>query len=712
MMRGPSIRPNDERGSVIVIVALALFAMALTVSFVVDVANFFEHRRHLQLQADAAALAGAHSFSLGGCDDTRINNDTRDYGGSAVDNYPILPAHVYTARYNYQIGGTDPSKIYLLINSSGYYGDTGAGNNTDSNGSPCAAKYVDVKLTETHLPWYLGFGGFVDKISAHARVALVQESQSNGSLPIAVPNPLPTSAAAIFINEGDGSVIAAKPLSDLGPSGSLDMWSNAASPASVTIPSSGQASVVIALSGKNSIDLSSNNLTTICDEALTDCYDLSADPPTRGLTFIRGYSASGSGAQPNAPILRSVELFNVNCPNTPYFSNNTTNCTYEVVARIDAGTGLPKANQIYTVGGIQMDSSTDPNCSLVAGADQCWHANLTLTPGSAANNLSVTWEETTGQVQIGAKLETCTATGGNKCKGTFAGVAQRAYSATKNNSGPIQVVRLFRCDSDPSCSVSDFQSYPTGDVHTFVVSIGIAGTLQNATSPASPIVALRVMQESPHTQSLDCDPGYSNLKLELQFGCRPSYVPNGGSPDCSTLGASALWATAQPWSCVAVQTGGATNDPAAGLNSRIFGAANPPPTYPACGTAAAPGLGQPGYNNWANYNPNDPTGNDGFPPGDPRILNAFITSYGAFSHITGSSGSVPVIGFGHFYVTGWTASGGGFAPPTNCNMDPVPGNDPGVIVGRFIRYIDKLGGFGTQPCDPNSINSCVIVMTK
>jgi len=98
--------------------------------------------------------------------------------------------------------------------------------------------------------------------------------------------------------------------------------------------------------------------------------------------------------------------------------------------------------------------------------------------------------------------------------------------------------------------------------------------------------------------------------------------------------------------------------------------------------------------------------------GDPRILNAFITSYGAFSHITGSSGSVPIIGFGHFYVTGYVSNGGGFSPPTNCNMDAVPGNDPGVIVGRFIRYIDKLGGTGTQPCDPNSINACVIVMTK
>jgi hypothetical protein len=121
-----------------------------------------------------------------------------------------------------------------------------------------------------------------------------------------------------------------------------------------------------------------------------------------------------------------------------------------------------------------------------------------------------------------------------------------------------------------------------------------------------------------------------------------------------------------------------------------------------------------------NYRPTgvtDPTygvirGQDGFPIGDPRVLDAFITTYGAFSHVNGTSGSVLIITFGHFYVTGYTSNGGGFQPPTNCGMDAVPNNDPGVIVGHFIRYTDYSGGTGTQPCDPNSISACTIVMTK
>jgi hypothetical protein len=42
----------------------------------------------------------------------------------------------------------------------------------------------------------------------------------------------------------------------------------------------------------------------------------------------------------------------------------------------------------------------------------------------------------------------------------------------------------------------------------------------------------------------------------------------------------------------------------------------------------------------------------------------------------------------------------------------VPNDDSGLIVGHFIYYLDKVGGDGSAPCDPNSINACVIVMTK
>jgi hypothetical protein len=73
-----------------------------------------------------------------------------------------------------------------------------------------------------------------------------------------------------------------------------------------------------------------------------------------------------------------------------------------------------------------------------------------------------------------------------------------------------------------------------------------------------------------------------------------------------------------------------------------------------------------------------------------------------------------VTGFGHFYVTGSVGgSGQGFDPPcVGRGDDPVPNGDSGLIVGHFIYYLNQVGGDGTAPCDPNSINACVIVMTK
>ena len=64
---------RDERGSILLFVigfVPVAFAMA---AFVIDVGNGAEHRRHLQLQADAGALAAAQEFN--GCflDDTAAN---------------------------------------------------------------------------------------------------------------------------------------------------------------------------------------------------------------------------------------------------------------------------------------------------------------------------------------------------------------------------------------------------------------------------------------------------------------------------------------------------------------------------------------------------------------------------------------------------------------------------------------------------------------
>ena len=302
---------SDERGAVLTIVAVAMLVLVLAVALVLDVANWKVHKRHLQLQADAAALAAAGSFSLQNCSNTLLASEAHKYAGPDASGALAL--------YNGQVGGTAASKMHILINSSGYFGDTGAGDNSDPNGSPCAAKYIDIKATETDLPWFMGFGGFVSKINAHARVSVLQQGSSNAALPIAVPNPKPTAGGAIFINEATGAVLGSVPLGDVGVSGSLQMYASAPG-AHATVQIATHTGVVIALSGRPAASFSlAGTLTQICQQQLTDCYDASADPSTQGLSYIRGFDPNPSGAQPNTPKLRSAW----NAPGTAL--NNVSN---------------------------------------------------------------------------------------------------------------------------------------------------------------------------------------------------------------------------------------------------------------------------------------------------------------------------------------------------------------------------------------------------
>jgi hypothetical protein len=219
------------------------------------------------------------------------------------------------------------------------------------------------------------------------------------------------------------------------------------------------------------------------------------------------------------------------------------------------------------------------------------------------------------------------------------------------------------------------------------VTIGIEGNLQNASDVSDPAVALRVIGGSQN-QSLDCDPNYSNLSDELAYGCRPTYTKNAGTACPANRGD--LWGSAQPWDCVANQTGSATNQVPEGMNLRILGERQPT----ACTSP----------NNWDDY-PN-------LSPADPRIVQVFLTPYGSFSG--SGSENVPVTDFATFYVTGWTAQGQGFANPCQGNGDdPVPNNDAGYIVGHFIKYIDTFNNSsGSGVCDFESFGSCVATLTE
>jgi hypothetical protein len=730
-----TVRLSDERGGVLALVAVSLLVLVFFVALVVDVGNWKEHKRHLQLQADAAALAGAGSFALPGCDDTVVSTVARNYGGTDA-------AHI--ALYNNQVaskfdGTGHVPNLHVLINSRDYYGDVGAADN--AGGSPCAAdpanefcngaQGIDIKATETDLPWFL-FGGFVDKIHAHSRACLMQQTSSGNSLPIAVPNPKPKTAAAIFIDYGNSNSVIGSPLPLTECTGiscppGLDVWSSSATNVSVA-PQSG---LVIAISGKPNLDLS-GSLAAICGQPLTTCFDGTNDPSTVGVNFIRGWSNSGNGTQPASPVLREVRLFPGGCPGNPYFQFITAGCSVRLAAVVDSR--LPSGSDSVRMGvavtgagcpnkgcDLTKDTNVPPSaeCAAVMAAGavgKCWTGLIPISARAGAQRLRINWNVSEGTITGQGDCSK-----GNGCNGTFPGFVQQAYTAddlpAHNISGPLQAVQISACP-DASC-LAQGNSLPAGaGAPQIQVTIGLKGALRNALNATDATASCTFDDGSVHqfaclkvtvtnagagsTQSVDCDPlaqPKKTLEDQLALGCSPQYVLNVGTP-CPS--ANILESSDQPWNCTELFTGMKTPAVGDGINRRIFGTDNPPP---------CPAYGEPGHNNWAMFNPDDTSGRAGFPAGDRRIVGVYLTAYGAFTHTSGTSLTIPVTDFGTFYVTGYDSSPCRSPLVIDHPDDPIP--NKGTIVGHFIKYVDKLNtGGGTTPCDPASFGSCVPVMTK
>jgi hypothetical protein len=644
---------RDDRGAVLVMFALWLPVLLAFIVFVADVGNWFVHKRHLQMQADAGALAGGGLFTVP-CGDGPIVATARKYGG---DPNAVAP-------YNVQVPPTDPANVHVLINSTSYWNQ--GGNDYTDGGPPCAAKMVDLKLTEADLPLFFGVIpglSVVPAINAHARVSIQQLSYASGGLPIAVPDVDPTKAQAKFIDETTGAVLATTDLTNTGVANGLSIWDNTGSPVSVPVNTS-RIGLRITLSGTSS---------TTCGAPLVDCYDLGSPD---GIVHVRGWSNSGSGAQPNPPLARDARLVPDTCSD-PFFSSSTSTCSIGVSAVVDFG--VPDPTTVGAKVKAVVAGTTRP-LTYVAATGR-WESTgnnfFSIPPGVGPVPVELTWEETTGSVNG----QTCSNGGNNPCKGSF-GPVQRSFSANEARSGPIKLAQVWENGSFWA------NSFQTGTTHDLVVKIGLIPNLQNARDVNDPIVTLRVVGGSQN-QSLDCDPNWTNLADELAFGCRPRYTTNTGN--VCPVSASALWGTPEPWDCVAIQTGSAVNQVPKGLNLRILGDEKP-------STCTSP-------NNWSMF-PN-------IPAGDPRVLNVFMTPFGSFG---GSGNAVfPVTKLGTFYITGWTSQGSGFNNPCQGNGDdPVPGNDAGNIVGHFIKYVFGLndGGGSGEACDFNAFGSCIAVLTE
>jgi hypothetical protein len=641
---------QEERGSVLLVVIAFLPVAIGTAAFVIDVGNGAEHRRHLQMQADAGALAAAQE--LNGC-----------FLNKAAANADVeAQALSYSgANHNPQIGAGDAqARVVTKINATTY------DDPSYSEGTPCDTRVVDVKLIEEDSPPLFAFLSSAD-FRAHARVKAFTLNTAGNLLPVAVPDPDPKVAQATFFDEVTGTVLASTPLSQDGTSGGLSIWDNAS--ALVDVPVTAEhIGVRIALGGGTS---------TTCGDPLVTCYEQGTN---NAILHIRGWTAVGT-ATATAPIARSVSFLPGpalgGCPD-PYFVNAAISCNVGLNAKIDFGSS-PTAlgatvSATFNGGSYPLTFNSATGTWSTAGA-------IPVPPNVGTKSVGLHWQVT--------KLANGNNCNGNACRGDITDV-HRNFSASPDLSGQLGLAQVTEPGVTPVGSTSNTfercSTLLTACTHKLAVKIGLKGGLALSTAGGPP-VRLRVVGSGSQTQSLDCDPNISNLKSELAQGCNPEYRPHKATDSACPDSPSALWARANPpaWDCVAVQTGGATNQIAQGLNERVFGTTNP-------NSCTQP-------NHWPDWQ-----------PGDPRIIFVLVTPFGTLSG--NGNTTVPVVRFATFYLTGWTGQGSG-ANPCIGHGDEAP-SDAGEIVGRFISYVEtpNTGGAGEATCDFSAIDPCVAVMVE
>lgn len=585
----------DERGGVLVLFALLVPVLILVMALAIDVGNWFVHKRHLQMQADAAALAGGGHFGdcfspdpgVSGAADTTIENAATAYAGNT------------SSVFNFQIGGGAP-RVTTLFNSKTFaVGGPGA-DDTETAG-PCETPHLmfDVKQTEANVPYILGSlldavspgspSTVVPAINARARVQLKRMTIMSGSLPLAVPDINPKHVTATFVNETAGGTLLAGPfeLTKGAAAGGINYWSGSGS---VAVPADVKVGVRIGLGGQSGPCAAANGI----GGPGYVCYDYNT--PSIGLVAIRSV---GAGGTPTVPKSRVWATTNCAPSGGPFFQPADV-----------AAPGTTCGASVQAV--MQSTTAIDPAKVLLANA---------ILNGAGLKNvtLPLTWNAANGYWSTGYGFAVPVDGGPvdvtlewryqGGSKQTFTNV-QRIYSGTEDSSGPVKSLAL----SSTTATTGSPYTLSSG-THTIGFDVGLEGSLDLTNSATTTMLRLT---GGSRTTAVACDgPGAAEFRNAIVNGCQTPYQINdaGYCPDPS--------APPGPADCVPTKTGTTAGPTLQGLDERF---------------AACPA------NNWPNYDV----------ASDPRVVKLMITD---FSALDGSgTTTVPVTNFAAFYVTGWTGS--------------------------------------------------------
>ena len=698
------------------IVAVSLVALLGMGMIVVDVANWWVHKRHLQTQADAAALAGG-TLLREGCLSSDVKQQVANYATAGSWTTPGMPSA--TVLENSQIGVGQSESVLGAFNADGYPG-TSAGTTTPSD--PCTNALVDVKLTDKNIPYLLpAFGpGVLGRIDAHARYQSKQVSAAAGLLPFAAEDPVPLSVRAVVVDETSGAVLGSVFLTKSAgcqagffcnsTSFALPAQSGSAvsgDPVGIRINASGT------INSDGTPDVTAASTPAACDTH-QQCFDTQS---SNGLVQLRAWpDASQHPANTDVAMIHRVQVSapQGNClvrgSATGYFADlpavsPACSSTATVSADVEfGGTGVnyPPVNGTgATTAAVNLstDGGTTSTAMVYQGA-HVWQGTVNIpNEADAPTALSLQAVAHSGKISVknGQPKDCSLANLPGACSGSFSQV-QRIFSAAGSTASRTGLLdSLLVTDNSSPTAPDDTYSLSCGTTcptHNYTIAVHFHDGLKpDTTTGATPTPVLR-----SQGNTVSCS-GQSNLAADIQGACgwyrayRFTAVPplpaDSGCPDAATAYPNNSLAT-NPSECADVRNGNGANPNAVGsaLSQRIN---KPTPTADVT-VCNAP-------NNWSSQ--------PDFPTGDPRLVTLFTI----FRWPSSNNGSLPVTGLAEFYVTGWKGNGTSNTDP--CGTDAV-GLSNGDVVGHFVNadILPAHGVVGNQACDFNSPTPCLAALVE
>ena len=395
----------------------------------------------------------------------------------------------------------------MELNSDTWHAQRRPVDDTAPDGTPCATKVIDVKMTETDLPLFFQAAGLfssVDFINTQARVEIRQRERFSGALPVGVPDTNPKVGRVTFIDEATGAVLGSREITHNGSQNGLAIWDNSSEPFPLTVDRD-------------------------ADRRPGGLRRRHARPPAASRWSSATTPAPQTGSCSRAAIRWRAPRRAAECPARPQGLPHSGHLPGPLLPRRDRRLhdrrprrgrlrrlrpALGGRSEADREGGRQLLS--DDARKLPAGRarrrqDERRPGNDQRGRRPGARMARLGGDETATRAATPA--ETTPATGARAASGRRARrsaelrrleLPQRARSTSRSSGRAARAGRTRSSAARPS---------QTSCTHDLVAKIGIGQSVQvNATTVDDPIVELRFGAGGSQNQALDCDPAIANLQ--------------------------------------------------------------------------------------------------------------------------------------------------------------------------------------------------------